>query len=47
MEGFLIINTVGMMINAGVNAKNKLIAVYVTKDLLGVLVFVSVSVINI
>ena len=35
-----------MMINAGVNAKNKLIKMYVVKDLFGILVIVSFNVIN-
>ena len=41
-----IINNAGMMINAHVNANNYLIKVYVKKDLLGILVIVSVNVIN-
>ena len=40
MQAFVIINNVGMMINAGVNAKNWLIKVYVIKDLFGILVIV-------
>ena len=40
------INNVGMMINAGVNAKNWLIKAYAIKDLFGILVVVSASVIN-
>ena len=43
---FVIINNAGMMINAGVNAKNLLIKVYALKDLIGTLVIVSVSAIN-
>ena len=43
---FVIIKNVGMMINAGVNAKNALIKVYEIKDLFGILVIVSVYVIN-
>ena len=43
---FVVINNVGMMINAGVNAKNSLIKAYATKDLFGILVTVSVNVIN-
>ena len=35
-----------MMINAGVNAKNWLIKAYAMKDLFGILVTVSVNVIN-
>ena len=42
----VIINNVGMMINAGVNAKNWLIKAYAIKDLFGILVVVSASVIN-
>ena len=43
---FVIINKVGMMINAGVNANNWLVKAYAIKDLLGILVIVSVNVIN-
>ena len=43
---FVIINNVGMMINADLNAKNRLIKVYVVKDLFGILVILSVNVIN-
>ena len=43
---FLIISNVGMMINAGVNAKNWLIKAYAMKDLLGIPVIVSANVIN-
>ena len=39
-------NNDGMMINAGVNAKNWLIKVYMIKDLFGILVIVSMDVIN-
>ena len=35
-----------MMINAGVNANNWLIEAYAIKDLFGILVIVSVNVIN-
>ena len=45
MPGFLIIN-VRMMINVGVNVKNWLIKVYVITDIFGILVTVSVNVIN-
>ena len=38
---FVIINNVGMMINAGVNAKNWLIKVHAIKDIFGILVIVS------
>ena len=41
-----IINNARMMINAGVNANDDLIKGYVKKDLLGILVIVSVNVIN-
>ena len=41
-----VINNVVMKINAGVNAKNRLIKVYARKDLFGILVIVSVNVIN-
>ena len=43
---FVIIKSVGMMIDAGVNAKNRLIKAYAMKDLFGILVVVSVNVIN-
>ena len=43
---FVIINNVQMMINAGVNARNRLIKVYAIKDLFGILVIVSMNVIN-
>ena len=43
---FVITNNVEMMINAGVYPKNLLINVYVIKDLFGILVIVSVNVIN-
>ena len=43
---FVIINKVGMMINAGVNANNWLVKAYAIKDLFGILVIVSVNVIN-
>ena len=46
MQEFVIINNVGMMINAGVNANNLLIKVYVIENLLGILVIASVNVIN-
>ena len=46
MQPFVIINNVGMMINAVVNAKNKLIKMYVIKDMFGNLVIVSANVIN-
>ena len=43
---FVMINNVGMMINAGVNTKNWLIKAYEIKDLFGTLITVSVNVIN-
>ena len=43
---FVIVNNVGMMINAGVKAKDSLIKAYAIKDLFGILVIVSVNVIN-
>ena len=46
MQEFVIINNVGMMINAGVNANNLLIKVYVIENLFGILVIASVNVIN-
>ena len=46
MQAFLILKNAGMMINAGVNANNQLIKVYVTKYLFGIRVIVSVNVIN-
>ena len=41
---FVIINYVGMMINAGVNARNSLIKAYVINDLFGIPVIVSLNV---
>ena len=46
MQVFVIINNIGTMINADVNAKNSLIKVYVIKDLFEILAIVSVNVIN-
>ena len=43
---FVIISNVGIKINADVNAKNQLIKEYVIKDLIGILVIVSVNVIK-
>ena len=43
---FVIITNVGMMINAGVNAKCWLIKAYAIKDLFRIQVIVSVNVIN-
>ena len=45
-QAFLIVNNVGMMINTGVNAENQLIKAYVIKDIFGILVIVTVNVIN-
>ena len=42
----VIINNVGIKINAGVNAKNELIKECMIKDLFGILVIVSVNVIK-
>ena len=46
MQVFVIINSVEIMINAGVNEKKLLIKMYVTMDLFGILVIVSVNAIN-
>ena len=46
MQALVIISNAGMMINAELNSKNKLIKVYVMKDLFGILVIVSENVIN-
>ena len=46
MQALVIINNVGMMINADVNAKKYLIKVYVIRDLFGILVIVNVNAIN-
>ena len=46
MQVFLIINNVGIKINADLNVKNRLIKMCLTKDLFGILVIVSVNVIN-
>ena len=43
MQVFVIINNVGIMINMDANVKNWLIKVYVIKDMLGILVIVSVN----
>ena len=43
---FVIISKVGMIINASVNANNWLIKAYAIKDLFGILVIVSMNVIN-
>ena len=46
MQVFVIIDNVKIMINVGVDAKNSLIKMYATEDLFGILVIVSVNVIN-
>ena len=46
MQVFLIVNNVGMMINADVNIKNLLTKEYVIRDLFGIQIIVSVNVIN-
>ena len=46
IQVFVIINNVGTMINAKVNAKNSLIMKDVIKDLFGILVIVNVNVIS-
>ena len=44
MQVFVIINKVGIMMNADVNAKNWLTKEYLIKDLFGILVIVNVNV---
>ena len=46
MEVFVIMNDVAIMINVHVNVKNWLIKAYLIKDIFGILVIVSVNVIN-
>ena len=46
MQVFVIMNKVGIMMNADVNAKNLLTKEYVVKDLFGIQVTVNVNVIN-
>ena len=46
MRAFVRVNNVGMMINVDANVKNWLIKVCVVKDMLEILVIVSVNVIN-
>ena len=46
MQVFVTINNIGMMVNAGVNVKNRLINVYVIRNIFGILVTVSMNVIN-
>ena len=43
---FVSINDVGMMINVDANVKNRLIKVYVIRDILGIPVIVNVNAIN-
>ena len=46
MQLYVIINNVGIKINADVNVKNWLTKVYVIKDMYGILVIMSVNVIS-
>ena len=46
MQVFVMINNVGIMLNADVNAKNWLTKVDVTMDLFGILVYMNVNVTN-
>ena len=46
IKAFVTLSNVGMMINVDANVKNWLIKVYAIKDMLGMLVIVSVNVIN-
>ena len=46
MQLFVIINNVGIKINVDKNVKNQLVKEYVIKDLFGILVIVSVTVIK-
>ena len=46
MRAFVITKNVEMILNVDANVKNWLIKVYAIKDMLGILVIVSVSVIN-
>ena len=46
MQLFVIINNVGTKINVDKNVKNQLVKEYVIKDLFGILVIVSVTVIK-
>ena len=46
MAVFVIINNIGIMINAGVNVKNQLMKVRVIRDLFGIQVLVNVNVMN-
>ena len=46
MQLFVIINNVGIKINVDKNVKNQLVKEYVIKDLFGILVIMSVTVIK-
>ena len=46
MQVFVIVNNIGIKINANVNVKNFLTKEYVTKYLFGILVVANVNVIN-
>ena len=46
MQVFAIINSVGIMINGGVDVKNWLIKVYAIMDIFAILVILNVNVIN-
>ena len=46
MQAFVIINNIGIMINADVNIKNWLTKEYAIKDLFGILAIVNVNGIN-
>ena len=46
MQVFVKINNAGTKLNVRVNLKNRLIKLYMTKDLSGVLVIMNVNVIN-
>ena len=46
MQLFVIINNVGIMINADANVKHELIKVYLIKDIFRILVIMNVNVIN-
>ena len=46
MQVFVLISSGGIMINVDVNVKNKLIKVYVIEDIFGILVIVSLNVID-
>ena len=46
MQAFVIIDNVGMMISAGVNAKNSLIKAYAIKDLFVIQIIANVNAIK-